>query len=79
MLHLLGSILMGALVGFIAGNLMNAAGGFWRNVVIGIIGSFVGSFTFGLLGFYARGLVANLIVDVLGACLFIWLGRRLFR
>ena len=79
MFHLLGSILMGALVGFIAGNLMNAEGGFWRNVVIGVIGSFVGSFTFGLLGFYARGLVANLIVDVLGACLFIWLGRRLFR
>lgn len=78
MFHLLGSILMGALVGFIAGNLMNAEGGFWRNVVIGVIGSFVGSFAFGLLGFYARGLVANLIVDVLGACLFIWLGRRLF-
>ncbi len=78
MFHLIGSLIMGALVGWIAGKLMNAEGSLGRNIVVGVIGSFVGSFVFGLLGFYAYGLFANLLVDVVGACLFIWLGRKLF-
>ncbi|MCI8480259.1 MAG: GlsB/YeaQ/YmgE family stress response membrane protein [Oscillibacter sp.] len=79
MFHLIGSLIMGALVGWIAGKLMNAEGTVLRNMVVGVIGSFVGSAVFGLLGFYAYGFFANLLVDVAGACLFIWIGRKLFR
>jgi len=78
MFHLLGSLIMGALVGTIAGKLMEAEGGLLRSIVIGIIGSAVGGAIAGLLGFYAYGWIANLIVSVAGACLFIWLGRKLF-
>ena len=28
--------------------------------------------------YYAYGFIATLVVNVVGACLFIWLGRRLF-
>lgn len=76
---MLGSLIMGAVVGWIAGNLMGMEGGLLRNVVVGVIGSFVGSFVFGLVGFVAYGFFARLLVSVVGACLFIWLGRRLFR
>ena len=76
---MLGALIMGALVGWIAGRLMDAEGGLLRNIVIGVIGSFVGRAVFGFFGFYAYGLIADLIVGVAGACLFIWLGRRLFR
>ena len=48
------------------------------HIVIGVVGSFVGSVVFSLIGFHAYGLVAELIVGVVGACLFIWLGRKLF-
>lgn len=75
---MIGSLIMGALVGWIAGKMMNAEGGLLRNIVVGIIGSFVGSFVFGLVGFAAYGFFANLLVSVVGACLFIWLGRKLF-
>lgn len=77
-MHLIGSIIMGTLVGWIAGKLMNEEGGLLRNVVVGVIGSFVGGFVFGLLGFAAYGWFARLLVDVVGACLFIWLGKKLF-
>lgn len=77
-MHLLGSLIMGGLVGWIAGKVMNAEGGLLRNMAVGVVGSFVGSAVFGLLGFYAYGRFANLLVDVVGACLFIWLGRKLF-
>ena len=79
MFRLLGTLIMGALVGWIAGKVMNTDGGLLRNIVVGIVGSFVGSFVFGLLGFYDYGFFANLLVSVVGACLFIWLGRKLFR
>ena len=49
-----------------------------RNIVVGVIGSFVGSLVFGLVGFSAHGLFANLVVGIVGACLFIWLGRKIF-
>lgn len=42
MFHLLGSLIMGALVGWIAGKLMGADGGFLRNIIIGVVGSAVG-------------------------------------
>ena len=79
MFHVLGSLIMGALVGFVAGRLMHAEGTVLRNIVIGVVGSFIGSAVFGFFGFYAYGLFANLVVDIVGACLFIWLGRKLFR
>ena len=78
MFRLLGTLITGALVGWIAGRLMDAEGGLIRNIIIGVVGSAVGSTVFGLFGFYAYGWFANLIVDVAGACLFIWIGRKLF-
>lgn len=76
---LFGSLIMGALVGWIAGKLMDAEGSLLRNIVVGIIGSAVGGVAANLLGFYAYGWIANLIVSIAGACLFIWVGRKLFR
>ena len=79
MFRLLGTLVMGALVGWIAGRLMDMEGSLLRNIVVGVAGSTVGSLVFGLLGFYAYGAFANLVVSIAGACLFIWIGRKLFR
>ena len=69
---------MGALVGWIAGKLMDVEGSLLQNMLTGIIGSVIGSLVFGLLGFYAFGWLANLVVSVIGACIFIWAGRKFF-
>ena len=61
----------------IAGKLMGVEGGLLRNIIIGVVGSFVGSGLFSLLGFYAYGLLAQILTGVVGACVFIWVGRRL--
>lgn len=49
---------------------------FCATLFTGVVGSFVGSVVFSLIGFHAYGLVAELIVGVVGACLFIWLGKK---
>ena len=77
--RLFGMLVSGALVSWIAGGLMGERNGLMGNIIIGIIGSVVGGVLFGLLGFYAYGFFANLVVSVVGACVFLWLGRRLFR
>lgn len=78
MFRLLSTLISGALVGWIAGKLMDMEGDLLRNIVVGVAGSVVGSLVFGLIGFRAYGVIANLIVSVAGACLFIWIGRKLF-
>ena len=76
---MIGAVIMGAIVGWIAGKLMNLDGGLLMYIIIGVVGSFVGSLVFGFLGFSAHGLFANLVVGIVGACLFIWLGRKMFK
>ena len=76
---MIGAIIMGAICGWAAGKLVNVEGGLLRNIIIGVLGSFVGSFVFGLIGFSAHGLIANLIVGTVGACLFIWLARKILK
>ena len=70
---LIGTLISGAFVGWIAGILMHEPGSWMRNIIIGIVGSALGGFLFSLIGFYAHGTIARLIVNVIGACLLIWI------
>jgi len=76
---MISALITGAIVGWLAGRIMDTRKSGWiRNILVGIIGSSLGTFLFGLLGFTAHGLIAELIVSVVGACVFIWLIGRLF-
>ena len=76
---MLSALLTGALIGWLAGNIMDTRkSGLIRNILIGSIGSSLGAFLFNLVGFTAYGMLAELIVSVSGACIFIWLMRKLF-
>lgn len=67
-------LLIGALVGFLAGKIMKGSGfGALGNIVVGIVGSILGGFVFGLLGIYSGSLIGSLIMSVIGACLLLWI------
>lgn len=70
------SIIAGAIVGFIAGKIMDSNLSWIMNIIVGIVGSFVGSFLFGLIGFHTTG-IANFIVSVIGACICIAVARKI--
>lgn len=78
MIGILMSLIYGAIAGWLANTIMGGKSSLIRNIVIGVIGGFVGGFLFQILGFYASGVLANMIVSVVGACVFIFIGRRLF-
>ena len=74
MLGLIFSLLVGALAGHIAGRIMGSETSAVRNIVLGI-----GSILFSLIGLSATGLVGEILVSVVGACVCIWIGRKLFQ
>ena len=72
-------IIIGALSGWIAGKIMKNKGGLIKNIVLGLVGGFVGSFLFSLIGFEASGTIGTIITSVVGACIVIFVGRKLIK
>jgi uncharacterized membrane protein YeaQ/YmgE (transglycosylase-associated protein family) len=56
---------------------MGEKSGTLKNMILGVLGSMVGHFLFKLIGFTATGFIGSIIVSVVGACICIWLGRKL--
>ena len=63
---------------FLASRIMNSESSTWRNIVLGVLGGFVGNLVFGLVGLTATGFIGDIIVSIVGACICIWLGRKMF-
>ena len=71
MIGLIIEILIGALVGWVAGIIMKSKGGFVRNAIMGIIGGFVAGLLLpGWLG---------IVGAVIGACLVIWVYEKFIK
>ena len=72
-------VLVGALAGYVAGRFMGTETSVGRNIVLGILGSFVGEAVFGLFGIHATGSFTSFVISVVGACICIWVGQKLFK
>ena len=75
---LVAGVLVGALAGYVAGRFMGTETSLGRNILMGSLGRFVGEFVFGLFGIYATGSITSFIISVIGACICIWIGQKLF-
>jgi uncharacterized membrane protein YeaQ/YmgE (transglycosylase-associated protein family) len=65
---------IGALAGWLAGNLMKGGGfGILKNIIIGIVGAIIGGFLFGLLGISAGGLIGSIVTSTVGAALLLYI------
>jgi uncharacterized membrane protein YeaQ/YmgE (transglycosylase-associated protein family) len=61
-------IIIGALAGFLAGQLVKGRGfGLLVDIIVGIVGAFIGGWVFGALGIFTVGLIGLLIRSVIGA------------
>lgn len=65
---------IGALAGWLAGNIMKGRGfGVIGNIIVGIVGAVLGGFLFSLLGITAGGLIGSLITATVGAVVLLYL------
>lgn len=77
-MHLLWSLLLGGVAGWLASQIMKSAGnGVFVNILLGLIGGLVGGWVFGMLGLAAYGLVGRLVVATVGAIILIVLARAI--
>lgn len=77
-MHLLWSLLIGGVAGWLAGQIMKSSGNsVLINIVLGLIGSLVGDIAFGLVGLEAHGLSGRLICATVGAVILIALARAI--
>jgi len=76
---LLAWLIVGAVAGFLAGQVMKGGGyGLVGDIVMGIIGAFVGGFVASLLGLGgSMGIIGTTVVAFIGACIFIAIVRAL--
>ncbi|MDQ6998050.1 MAG: GlsB/YeaQ/YmgE family stress response membrane protein [Mariprofundus sp.] len=65
---------IGAVAGWIAGNVMKGNGfGLIGNMVVGVVGAFVGKYLFGFFGFAFAGMIGTLMAAVSGAVILIFI------
>ena len=69
------SIIIGGLVGWLAGKIMNTKTGLLKNIILGWVGSVVGNFVANLLQISSGSLAGNILLSLGGACLVIFLFR----
>ena len=67
-------IIIGAVAGWLAGNIMRGGGfGQLMNIVVGVVGALIGGWVFDLLGIgTGDGLIGSLITALVGAILLLW-------
>jgi uncharacterized membrane protein YeaQ/YmgE (transglycosylase-associated protein family) len=80
-MHLIWFVVLGAIVGWLAGKIMSGHGyGIIWDIVLGILGSFVGGFVFSLIfGTQPTGLVISFVVALIGAIVLVALVRMVRR
>jgi uncharacterized membrane protein YeaQ/YmgE (transglycosylase-associated protein family) len=79
MIALIYWIIVGLIAGWAAGRIMKGGGyGTLMDTLLGMVGAIVGGWIFNLLGIYpAGGVVASIVVAIVGAVFLIWLTRLL--
>ena len=70
-------LLFAGCAGYLAGMLMGVKGPWWMNICLGLVGGLVGGLVFGLLGFSASNFIGSIIIDVIGACLVVFIYRQI--
>ena len=72
------AIILGGIAGWIAERAMRSNMGLLMNIVLGIAGAIVGNFLLSLVfGATAGGILAQLLIAIVGACLLIAIARAI--
>ena len=75
----IGAIIIGGIAGWIAEKIMDADHGILTNIALGVAGALILNFLLvAIAGATLGGLLGQLLVAVIGACLLIW-GYRMIR
>ena len=73
----LASLIIGAVVGWLAGKIMNSSHGLLVNLLLGWAGSALGKFIAGLLKISSDSLAGDIVFSIAGACLILFIFNKI--
>jgi len=73
------ALIIGGVSGWLAGKIMNCEGSLIRNIILGLVGGLVGGLLGKLIGIGASSWVGSILISVVGACILIWLSKKIFK
>lgn len=77
-MNILGWLIIGALVGWVASKIWKKTSlGLLGYIIVGVLGSVVGGFLFGLLGINFSGAIGSFITSVIGAIVVLFLYSKM--
>ena len=80
MINLIVTIIVGAIIGYVASRIVQTRGGLLVDIVVGIVGALLVSFLFGKGMFTATGFgIVSLLWSLLGAVILLAVFKLLFR
>ncbi len=79
MLAFITSVIIGGISGWLAGKIMDSSHSIIVNIIIGLVGGIIGGWIGKLIGIGPTGWIGSIVISVAGACLLIWLSRKLFK
>ena len=50
---------------------------YMKNIILGVVGGVIGSVLLRIIGIHASGFIGGTIVSIIGACILVWLARKL--
>lgn len=71
------TVLVGALIGWVAGIIMKSKHGFIMTCLLGIVGSALGSFLAGLIGIGAGSMIGSILIGICGTVILIAIVRAI--
>ncbi|TAN12626.1 MAG: GlsB/YeaQ/YmgE family stress response membrane protein [Chitinophagaceae bacterium] len=75
-MHLLWTIIIGGIAGWLAGKIMRGDGfGVIVDIIVGLVGGWVGGSILGWFGVHSGGIIGRLIIAIVGAIILIWIIR----
>ena len=74
---LLISLALSGLAGYIGGTFMGVTGPWYFNVLLGLVGGVVGNIVLGLIGIGSYSIIGDTIFSIIGACIVVFLYRKL--
>ncbi len=73
------ALIIGGVSGWLAGKIMGTSHSVIINIILGLVGGALGGWLGGLIGIGATGTIGSIIISVAGACLLIWISRKIFK
>ncbi len=71
------AIIVGAVAGWAAEQIMKSNQGLLMNIIMGIVGAIIANALFAMIGIGFGGILGYLIAGIVGACILIAVGRML--